>query len=85
MEETACDFLKRAIKAYLTGHELEKIDEIEIGFISDLNEITLQLHMDQPKPMFCRKMIRKFFEVKSEDIFDFEYNWIPCTFTNICI
>ena len=33
MKETACDFLDRAIKTHLTGHEIEKIDEIEIDFI----------------------------------------------------
>ena len=33
--------------------------------------------MDLPKPMICRKMIRRFFEVKSEDINDSECNRIP--------
>ena len=33
IKETAWDFKNRAIKAYLTEHEIEKIDEIEIGFI----------------------------------------------------
>ena len=58
IKETACDFLDRAIKAYLTGQEIEKIDDIEIGFISDLNDITLNHYMDRPKPMICRKKIR---------------------------
>ena len=57
IEETACDLLDRAIKAYLTGLEIEKKDEIEIGFISDLNDITFNHYMDLPKPMNCRKMI----------------------------
>ena len=54
MKESACDFLDRAIKAYPTGHEIEKIDDIEIGFISDLKDNTFNLYMDQPKSMICR-------------------------------
>ena len=77
IKETACHFLDRAIKAYLTEHEIEKIDEIEIGVISDRNDITFNHYMDLPKTMICRKMIRRFFEVKSVDINDFEYSWIP--------
>ena len=30
IKETACDFLNRAIKVYLTEHAIEKIDETEI-------------------------------------------------------
>ena len=33
--------------------------------------------MDLPKPMICRKMMRRFFEVKSDDINDFKFNWLP--------
>ena len=76
INETACDFLNRPIKAYLTDHEIEKIDEIEMGFISDLNDITFNHYMDLPKPMICRKLTRKFFAVKREEINDFECNWI---------
>ena len=47
-KETACGFLNRAQKAFFTGHEIEKIDEIEIGFISDLKDIAFNLYMDQP-------------------------------------
>ena len=72
LKETACDFLDRATKAYLTGLELEKKDEIEIGFISDLNDFTFNLYMDLPKPKIFRKMIRRFLDVKSEDIKYFE-------------
>ena len=68
IEETACDFLDKANEAYLTEHEIEKIDEIEIGFISDVNDNTFNHYMDLPKPMICRNMLRKLFEVKSEDI-----------------
>ena len=49
MKQSACSFLDRTIKAYLTGHEIEKIDEIEIGFISDVKDITFNHYMDQPK------------------------------------
>ena len=79
-KETARDFLDRVIKVYLTGLEIEEIDEIEIGFISDLKDSTFNHYMHLPKPMICCKKIRRFFEVKSENIKDFEYNWIPeCT------
>ena len=76
IKETACDFLDRAKKDYLTGVEIEKRDKNEIGFISDLKNITFNHYMDLPEPMIRRKMIRKFFEVKSGDIINFEYNWI---------
>ena len=77
MKESACDFLDRAIRAHLTGHEVKKIDKTEVGFISDRKVVTFNHYMDQPKSMNCRKKRRRFFEVKSEDINDFEYNWIP--------
>ena len=77
IKETACDFLKRAIKAYITEHEIEKIDEMELFFLSDLNDITFNYSMGIPKPMICRKVTRRFFEVKTEGFNDFEYNWIP--------
>ena len=76
IKEIACDFLDRAIKAYLTGQDIAKIDEIEKGFIY-LNHITFNHYMDLPKMIFCRRMTRSFFEVKSEDISDFEIKWIP--------
>ena len=55
IKEIACDFLDRAIKAYLTDHEIEKIDEIETDFISYLNDITFNHYMDLPKPRICPK------------------------------
>ena len=64
IKETECDFLDKTIKAYLTEHEIEKIDEIEIGFISDLNDIIFNHYMDLPKSMICRKLIRRLSEVK---------------------
>ena len=76
-KETGCDFLDRAIKAYFTEQEIERINETEIGFVSDLNDITFKHYTDLTKPMICRKVIRRFFEVKSENINDFEFNWLP--------
>ena len=32
IKETACDILDRAIKAYLTGHEMGEEDETEKSF-----------------------------------------------------
>ena len=77
IKETACVFSDRAKKEYLTEQEIERRNETEIGFISDLNDITFKHYMDLPKPMICRKMIRRFFEVKSDDINDFKFNWLP--------
>ena len=57
MKESACDFLDKAIKVYLTGHEIENIDEIEIGFITDLKDITFNHYMDQAKSTICRKIL----------------------------
>ena len=72
IKETAYHFLDRAIKAHLTNQEIEKIDEIEIGFISDLKNITFNHYMDQPKSLICRKMLSRFIEVESEDNYDFK-------------
>ena len=78
INETACDFLNKVITNYLDHEELPiKIQKTAIVFISDLKDMTFSHYMDQSKSMFCRKMIRRFFEVKGEDIIDFEYNWIP--------
>ena len=77
IKDNACDFFDRAVKANLTGHEIEKGDEIEIGLLSDFKDITFNHYMDQPKSMICRETIKRFFEVKSEDVIDFESNWIP--------
>ena len=55
IKEIAYDSLDRAIQAYLTGHEMERIDETESIFISDLSDITFNLYRDLPKPMICRK------------------------------
>ena len=76
MKESACDILDGTIKAFLTGHEIENIDEIETGLISDLKNVTFNHHMDQPKSIICRKMFRRFFEVSYEDINAFKNIWI---------
>ena len=57
-----------------------EIDEINIIFISDLEDKTFSHYMAQPKSMLCRKQIRKFFE---EDVGDFDCNWLPKCFRHI--
>ena len=66
INETACDFLHRVITIYLTHGELsiDKIQETEIVFIPDLKDMTYPHYMEQPKSMICRKVVRRFFEVK---------------------
>ena len=36
----------------------DEVDEIDIIFLSNLNDITFFHYMNQPKSMFCRKLIR---------------------------
>ena len=78
INESAFDFLNRALKGYLC-HELSpnKIKETEIVFISDLKDTTFSNYLQQPKSMLCRKMLRRYFKVKGEDISYFEYKWLP--------
>ena len=78
INETVCDVLHRAIKSYLTNGELsiDRIRETKILFISDIKDMTFSHYLKQPKTRICRKMLRRFFEVKGEDINDFEYNWL---------
>ena len=75
MKGSAWVFLDRAIEAYFTDQETEKLDRIKIGFISDLKDITFNHYMDQPKSMVCRKMLRRLEESKNKH--DFEFKWIP--------
>ena len=80
--ESACEFLDRVVKGYFNHDELniDQIEEVEILFISDLKDMTYTHYMEQPKSMICPKKKKKFFEVKGEDINDFEYDWIPGCF-----
>ena len=75
--EKDCDFLDKAIRNYLNQSSIDKIEEIEIVFISDLKDMTYTHYIKQPKSMICRNMIRTIIEVKGEDINDFEYIWLP--------
>ena len=79
INETACDFLHRVITNYLTHGELsiDKIQQTEIVFISDIKDMTYPCYMEQPKSITCRKMVGRFVEVKSEDNIHFEYIWLP--------
>ena len=53
-----------------------EVDEINIIFISNLEDMTFFPSMAQPKSMFCRKLIRIFIE----NFGDFDYNWLPNCF-----
>ena len=59
ISETACDFSNRLITSYLTHGELsiDRIQETEIVFISNIKDMTVAHHMQQPKSMLCRKML----------------------------
>ena len=54
--ESACGFSDRVIKGYLNHDELtiDKIEETEIVFMSDLKDMTYTHYMKQPKSMICR-------------------------------
>ena len=60
-------------------------DEIDILFISELEEMTLQHYMNQPRSMLCRKLERDYFEENYQmvDNSDYEYNFLPYCFRNI--
>ena len=72
--ETAGEFLDRFIKSYVNHDQvtIDKIGETGIVFTLDLKDMTYTHHMEQPKRMIYRKMIRRLFGVKSENINDFE-------------
>ena len=72
----ACDYLDQFSKESVN----DKVDEIDIIFISDLNDITFFHYIIQPKSMPCRKLIINFF---IEDFGNFDYNWLPNCFRNI--
>ena len=79
--ETAPDFSHRVIEIYLSNYYAPKIiSEVEMVFISDLKLISRQHHLEQPKSMLCRKLIRRFHESTSQD---FEYKWLPDSFKDL--
>ena len=57
-------------------------NEIEILFISDLKEMTIQHYMNQPRSMLSRKLERDFIEESDPppDDRDFDYNFLPYSF-----
>ena len=79
MIEPANDFLKKTISGYF-DNDIKIIPEIEIVFISDLEDINKAHHLELPKSMLCRKLIRKFHELPSRD---FEYKWLPDSFKDL--
>ena len=78
INESAIDFLDWVTKGYLC-HELspDKIQETEIVFLSDLKDMTFSHYLQQPNSMICRKMLKRYFEVKGDNINDSEYKCLP--------
>ena len=58
----------------------DEVDEINIIFISDLDNITFSHYMTQPKSMIQRKLINNFIK---QDYGDFNCNWRPKCFRQI--
>ena len=60
-------------------------DEINIIFISKLEEITLQHYMEQPRSMLSRKLERNYIAENDppNDDGDFDYNFLPYCFRHI--
>ena len=56
-----------------------KVDEINIKFISVLDDMSFSHYKDQPKSMLCGKVARNFIE----DFGDFDHNWLPNCFRHI--
>ena len=57
-----------------------KVDEINIIFISDFEGITFFHYMDEQKSMLCRKSKRNFIE---ENFGELDFNWLPICFTHL--
>ena len=81
INETACDFSNRIIANYLS-HKLspKRIHETDIVFISDLEDMSFHHYFEQPKSMLCRKLIRRFHESTQDEIYVFDYKWLPDCF-----
>ena len=74
----AYDFLDQFNKEYVIGD----VENNNIIFISDLNDITFFHYMDQPKSMLSRKLMRNLI---TEDFVSFDYNWLPNCFRHIIL
>ena len=55
-------------------------DEIDIIFVSEFKEMTLQHYCDQPRSMLCRRLEK--FNIE-ENEHDLEYNFLPNCFIHI--
>ena len=69
---STCEFVDKVIRSQLSGLYNNDFKEVKIVFISDLKDMTYSHYMEQPKPMICRKLIRRFFEGVNEN----EYIWL---------
>ena len=79
--DSASDFLHKVISIYYSRKSSTHIvPEVEVVFISDPKDITQKLYLGQLKSMFCRKLVRRFHETKSQDL---EYTCLPNSF-KIC-
>ena len=60
-------------------------DEVDIIFISELEEMTLQHYMNQPRSMLCRKLERDYIggNYQIVDVKDFDYKFLPYCFRHI--
>ena len=56
-------------------------DEIDIIFLSKLEDMTLRHYMKQPRSMLCRRLERNCIE-EDDDVY-FDYNFIPNCFRHI--
>ena len=57
-----------------------EVNEINIIFISDFEDMTFSHYMVQPKSTLCRKLVINSID---EDFGDFDYNWFPNCFRHI--
>ena len=62
------------------NYKNDKVDEMNIIFISDFRDITLSHYKDQPRSMLCTKLEGYFIEDKFGD---FVYNWMPNFFRHL--
>ena len=60
-------------------------DEINIIFISNLQNITIQHYLEQPRSMLCRKLERDYIEEDDPppEHRNFDYNFLPNCFRHI--
>ena len=76
LEVPAYDFLDQFDEECIR----DEVDEINMIFVSDLEDVSFTRYMIQPKSMLCRRLIKNFIE---ENYGNFDYNWLPKCFRNI--